>query len=60
MLATLACHASVTAGRKMEMDEARELLRQLELTRLPHTCPHGRPTMIHMSEGSLEREFKRR
>ena len=60
MLATLACHASVTAGRKMETDEARELLRQLELTRLPHTCPHGRPTMIHMSEGSLEREFKRR
>ncbi len=55
MLATLACHASVTAGRKMEPKEARELLRQLEQTRQPHTCPHGRPTMIHMSEGSLER-----
>jgi len=55
----LACHAAVRAGRRMTVEESRELVRRLEQTEQPHTCPHGRPTMIHLSAGALEREFKR-
>ena len=59
LMASMACHAAVTAGRRMEPEESRELVRRLELTRQPHTCPHARPTMIRLSSAALEREFKR-
>ena len=36
-----------------------ELVRQLESTTAPRTCPHGRPTMIHFSASQLAREFGR-
>ena len=42
------------------MEEMRELAHQLEESEAPNTCPHGRPTMIHMSAGMLAREFGRR
>lgn len=57
---TVACHAAVRAGKTMAMDEMRELLGLLEGCQLPRTCPHGRPTMIHLSTEALEREFRRR
>ena len=57
---SLACHAAVTAGQALAPEEMRELVRQLEQTEVPHTCPHGRPTMIHMSTALLEKEFRRR
>jgi len=57
---TVACHAAVRAGKTLVMDEMRELLSQLEHCDLPRTCPHGRPTMIHLSSEALEREFRRR
>ena len=57
---SLACHGAVRSGKKLSDDEMRELVRQLEQTANPHTCPHGRPTMIHLSAGQLEREFGRR
>ena len=57
---TVACHASVRAGKTLAMDEMRELLRLLEVCEQPRTCPHGRPTMIHLSNEALEREFRRR
>jgi len=38
----------------------RDLLRQLEECELPQTCPHGRPTMLHLSAGELARRFARR
>jgi len=47
----------VRAGQVLTDDEMRELVRQLEQTNTPHTCPHGRPTMIHLSSGQLRREF---
>jgi DNA mismatch repair protein MutL len=56
---SLACHGSVRAGQVLSQDEMRELIRQLEKTTSPRTCPHGRPTMIHLSAGRLEREFGR-
>ncbi len=57
---TLACHGAVRAGKTLALDEMRELVRQLEGCETPHTCPHGRPTMLHMSADLLARQFGRR
>jgi DNA mismatch repair protein MutL len=60
MLATIACHSAIRAGRTMAIDESKALIRQLESCEQPRTCPHGRPTMVHLDAGQLEREFGRR
>ena len=59
-LISVVCHSAVRAGQTLSMEEMRDLVRQLEETSLPHTCPHGRPTMIHLSAEQLAREFRRR
>ncbi len=56
---SMACHSAVKAGQVLTDDEMRELVRQLEQIAIPHTCPHGRPTMIHLSLGQLRKEFGR-
>jgi len=56
----IACHSAVRAGQTLTLDEARELIQQLEKTTSPYTCPHGRPTMIHLSAAQLEKSFSRR
>lgn len=56
---SLACHGAVRAGEVLSDDEMRELVRELEKTSSPHTCPHGRPTLIHLSSGQLSKEFGR-
>ena len=60
MAASIACHAAVRAGQAMSGAGMTALLEQLEATPNPHTCPHGRPTMIHFSSYHVEREFGRR
>jgi DNA mismatch repair protein MutL len=57
---SVACHAAIRAGKTMAQDEMTALTRQLEVCDQPNTCPHGRPTMIHLSTSQLEREFGRR
>ena len=57
---SMACHAAIRAGKVMTHDEMTALTRQLEQCHQPHTCPHGRPTIIHLSGTRLEREFGRR
>jgi DNA mismatch repair protein MutL len=57
--ASIACHGAVRSGQALSGDEMRALVRQLEQTASPHTCPHGRPTMVHLSKGQLEKEFGR-
>jgi len=59
-LVTVACHSAVRAGQTLSEQEMRDLIRQLEETTLPYTCPHGRPTVVHMGLAQLEREFARR
>jgi DNA mismatch repair protein MutL len=59
MLITLACHTSVRAGQALSLEEMRDLLRQLEQCQNPRTCPHGRPTMVLLTPGQLERQFGR-
>lgn len=58
-LITLSCHTAVRAGQTLSLDEMRDLIRQLERATVPHTCPHGRPIMIHLSQDELERQFLR-
>ena len=60
LAASLACHSAIRAGQSMTETEMRALLEQLEVTDNPHTCPHGRPTVIHFSSYHMEREFGRR
>ncbi len=59
IITSLACHGAVRAGQILSDDEIRELVRQLEQSNMAYTCPHGRPTVIHLSSGQLEREFGR-
>jgi len=56
---TMACHGAVRAGQSLTDIEMRELVRQLERCATPNTCPHGRPTMIHLGYGQLKKEFGR-
>jgi DNA mismatch repair protein MutL len=57
---SIACHSgAVRANQVLSDDEMRALVRQLEKAMVPHTCPHGRPTLIHLSSGQLRREFGR-
>ena len=56
---SIACHSAVRAGQTLTDDEMDELVRQLEQVAVPHTCPHGRPTMIRLSSAQLEKEFGR-
>ena len=51
---------AVKAGQALSNEEQRALLTDLEACDSPRTCPHGRPTMIHLSVDMLERQFGRR
>lgn len=55
-----ACHTSIRAGQSLSLPEMRELVTQLERTQHPRACGHGRPTMLHLTQGELERQFARR
>jgi DNA mismatch repair protein MutL len=59
IVASIACHGAVKRGQALSDEEMRALVRQLEQTANPHTCPHGRPTVIRLSAAQLEREFGR-
>ena len=60
IIARVCKRAAVKAGQTLSAEEQRTLLRDLEACRSPRTCPHGRPTMIHLSVDLLERQFGRR
>ncbi len=51
--------AAIKAGQILSFDQMQALIRQLERCKSPLTCPHGRPTLIHLSADQLAREFGR-
>jgi DNA mismatch repair protein MutL len=60
IIARVCKRAAVKAGQILSPDEQKALLQSLEACVSPRTCPHGRPTMIHLSVDLLERQFGRR
>ncbi len=60
VLARMACHGSIRAGRRLSEAEMNALLRALEATPNAGTCSHGRPTWIRLEVADLERLFGRR
>lgn len=58
-LKTYACRSAVKAGTKLAPEEMESLADELFATDRPYTCPHGRPTMLRVSTGDLERRFQR-
>lgn len=59
-LATVACHSAVRAGQKLSAEQIASVIDRLWKTTAPHTCPHGRPTIINISWNELEKKFKRK
>ena len=57
--ATVACHSSVRAGMALSLEEMRQLIEDLSATASPRTCPHGRPTLVHVRQETLDRQFGR-
>jgi DNA mismatch repair protein MutL len=60
LVARICKRAAVKAGQSLSPEEQSQLLRDLENCAAPRTCPHGRPTMIHLSIELLEKQFGRR
>jgi len=60
MITRICKRLSIKGGQVLSVQEQEQLIRDLENCVNPRTCPHGRPTMIHISVGVLERQFGRR
>ena len=58
-IATRACKSAVKGNQKITKEDARKLLEYLLSLENPYQCPHGRPTMIRITQSDLERMFKR-
>ncbi|MGB9612999.1 MAG: DNA mismatch repair endonuclease MutL [Candidatus Margulisiibacteriota bacterium] len=55
----IACHSAIKAGEKLSSAQMLQLIKDLFATKNPSTCPHGRPTMIRLTEKDLAKKFKR-
>jgi DNA mismatch repair protein MutL len=60
VIARLACHGSIRAGRRLNAAEMDALLRRMEATPRAATCSHGRPTFLKLTKAEIEKLFGRR
>ena len=56
---TISCKGAIKANRNLETDEINSLVAQLSLCKNPFTCPHGRPTIISITQKEIEKLFLR-
>lgn len=59
LAAGFACKAAIRTGDELTTAEMSALIDELFATQFPLTCPHGRPTVIHLTLNELDRRFKR-
>lgn len=59
MLSVMACHPAIKIHRHLDQKEMETLLTNLFRCRMPHTCPHGRPTVLRFSMDEIRKMFKR-
>jgi DNA mismatch repair protein MutL len=59
ILARVACHGAITAGRRLREAEMQDLLRALLATQAPAVCPHGDPIIVDFPAGQVDRKFHR-
>jgi len=59
VLSVMACHPAIKVHRKLSQQEMEHLLDGLFRCRMPHTCPHGRPTIVRFSMDEIRKMFKR-
>ena len=59
VLATIACHSVVRAREPLALQEQATLYQRLRACKDPHTCPHGRPTMLRIDAAMLAKAFRR-
>jgi DNA mismatch repair protein MutL len=59
MTASLACHGAIKANQSLTLDEMQRLLDDLDRTRVPTNCPHGRPLIFKLDRREIEKRFQR-
>lgn len=59
LVARVCKQAAIKAGQILSYEEMQSLVHQLEACTSPHTCPHGRPTMLHLTAEQLAKQFGR-
>lgn len=59
IVATMACHSSIRFHRDLSKQEMEQVIKDLQKCEQPYHCPHGRPTVITLSDSMLRKEFER-
>jgi DNA mismatch repair protein MutL len=60
VLTVMACHGAIRAHQRLQSEEVRALVHDLSQTKMPFTCPHGRPVLLNVALAEIEKKFLRR
>ena len=55
----MSCRNAIKVNHPMELDQIRKLMHDLEQTKMPYTCPHGRPIALLFEMNDILRKFQR-